>query len=165
MDKPVITALNGVAAGAGASIALGTDIVLAARSARLVFSFVRVGLSVDAGGGWHLVRALGPARARALLMSGADVGADEAERVGLVFRCFDDSALAGEALRLAQQLAKAPSTAIRSIKASIRAAHECRSLDEYLEIEADRQGAAGASPDYAEGVLAFLEKRKARFAE
>ncbi len=164
MDKPVIAALNGVAAGAGASIALGTDIVLAARSARLVFAFVRVGLSVDAGGGWHLVRALGPARARALLMTGAELGAEEAERMGLVFRCFEDDALAGEARDLAQKLADAPATAIWSIKASIRAAAEGSSLGEYLEIEADNQGAAGASPEYAEGVLAFLEKRKARFA-
>ena len=163
IDKPVITALNGIAAGAGASLALSTDIILAACSARLIFSFVKVGLSVDAGGGWQLVQALGPARARALLLTGATLSAQEAEHMGLIYKCVDDERLLEEATAMARALAEGPAVAIKSIKDSIRAAMASTSLDDYLAQEAKNQGLAGASPDYPEGVLAFLEKRKARF--
>jgi 2-(1,2-epoxy-1,2-dihydrophenyl)acetyl-CoA isomerase len=163
MPKPIIVAVNGIAAGAGAGIALAGDIVLAGRSARLIFSFVKVGLSVDAGLGWQLVKMLGPARARALLITGADIPAEDAERLGLIFRCVDDGALFEEAHGLAAKLAKGPPTAIAAIKQSIAAASGGLTFERYLAEEAANQGKAGASPDYAEGVLAFLEKRPPDF--
>ena len=163
MPKPVIVAVNGIAAGAGAGIALSGDIVLAAKSARLIFSFVKVGLAVDAGIGWHLVKMLGPARARALLLTGADIPAEEAERLGLLFKCVDDGVLINEAHDIAKKLATGPSTAIAAIKRSVAAAASGFDFNHYLLEEAANQGKAGASPDYAEGVLAFLEKRPPKF--
>jgi 2-(1,2-epoxy-1,2-dihydrophenyl)acetyl-CoA isomerase len=163
MSKPIIVAVNGIVAGAGVGLALSGDIVIAAKSARLIFSFVKVGLSVDAGLGWHLVKALGPARARAFLMTGADMSAEDAERLGLVFRCVDDSVLIDEALALASKLASGPATATAAIKRSIATASSGATFDEYLAEEASNQRKAGASPDYAEGVLAFLERRLPNF--
>lgn len=163
MPKPVIVAVNGIAAGAGAGIALSGDIVLAARSARLIFSFVKVGLSVDAGLGWHLVKTLGPAKARALLLTGADLPAEEAERLGLLFKCVDDGDLINEAYDIAHKLAKGPATAIAAIKRTVAAVESRLDFGDYLHEEAANQGKAGMSQDYAAGVLAFLEKRPPNF--
>lgn len=163
MPKPVVVAVNGIAAGAGASLALAGDIVLAGPVARFILSFVKVGLSVDAGGGWQLVQALGPARARALLMTGGQLTAEEAAAAGLIWRCVPDETLGLEAAGLAEDLAGAPRHAIAGIKRSVAAAQSLPFQD-YLAVEAACQGRAGAAPDYAEGVLSFLEKRPARFS-
>lgn len=164
MEKPVVVAVNGIVAGAGSSIALAGDIVIAARSARFIQSFVKVGLSVDAGGGWHLVRALGPARARALLLTGGEIGAEEAEFAGLIWKCIDDDSLADFADSVARQLVNGPRVAMASIKKIVAATSATSQFAEYLKIEAKLQGAAGFSPDYREGVLAFLEKRSPRYS-
>lgn len=164
MEKPVVVAVNGIAAGAGSSIALAGDIVVAARSARFIQSFVKVGLSVDAGGAWHLVRALGPARARALLMTGGEIDAEEAERAGLIWKCVDDEDLQDIAGDIARTLADGPRTALRSIKKAVAAASTAGGFAHYLKSEAAFQGEAGLDPDYREGVLAFMEKRKPQYS-
>lgn len=163
MEKPVVVALNGLAAGAGASLALAGDMVIGAKSARLLFSFAKVGLSVDAGGGRRLVEALGPARAKGLLMTGGELSAEEAARAGLIWQCVEDEQLATVAGDLAASLARGPATTLSAIKQAVAAAGETDSLAAYLAAEARLQGMAGAAPDYAEGVLSFLEKRKPRF--
>lgn len=162
--KPVICALNGVAAGAGAGIALAADVVVMKRSASFLFSFVKVGLSVDAGLGFALVHALGPARARALMMQGGKLAAPEAERLGLIAECVDDEAFEERAFAIAQGLADSPSTALAGIKRAVEAALTAPDYASYLNAEADLQGAAGYDPDYREGVLAFLEKRPPKWS-
>ncbi|RKF16820.1 2-(1,2-epoxy-1,2-dihydrophenyl)acetyl-CoA isomerase [Roseovarius spongiae] len=163
MQKPVVARVNGLAAGAGASLALACDIVIAAQGARFIQSFSKVGLSVDAGGGWALVRALGPARARALLMLGEALGADEAAAAGLIWRAAPDAALDAEIAALTARLLATPRGALRGIKRAVAAATEAEDFDAYLAAEAALQGEAGRDPDYAEGVLAFLEKRAPKF--
>jgi 2-(1,2-epoxy-1,2-dihydrophenyl)acetyl-CoA isomerase len=162
--KPIVASVRGVAAGAGASIALAADIVIASESARFNFSFAKVGLSVDAGGGFMLVRALGAARARALLMLGESLDGTQAAQAGLIWRAVADGDLEEAREALLQQLAKAPSQALASIKKAVIAA-EGGELRAYLLEEARLQGLAGANPDYAEGVLSFLEKRQAEFGK
>lgn len=163
MEKPVVVAVNGIAAGAGSSIALAGDIIVAARSARFIQSFVKVGLSVDAGGGWHLVRGLGPARARALIMTGGEIGAEDAERAGLIWKCVDDGDLLDVARDIARRLVGGPRTAIASIKKAVAAASASDGFADYLKTEAALQGETGRDPDYREGVLAFIEKRKPKY--
>ena len=163
MEKPVVVAVNGIAAGAGSSIALAGDIIVAARSARFIQSFVKVGLSVDAGGGWHLVRGLGPARARALIMTGGEIGAEDAERAGLIWKCVDDGDLLDVARDIARRLVGGPRTAIASIKKAVAAASASDGFADYLQTEAALQGETGRDPDYREGVLAFIEKRKPKY--
>jgi 2-(1,2-epoxy-1,2-dihydrophenyl)acetyl-CoA isomerase len=163
MPKPVVVAVNGIAAGAGSSLALCGDIVLAGRSARFVQSFVKVGLSVDAGGGWTLVKALGPARARALLMTGGEMTAEEADRLGLIWRCIEDAALFDAAMSVACQLAHGPRTALGCIKRAVDAASRATDRADYLNVEARLQREAGFADDYREGVLAFLEKRRPKW--
>ncbi len=162
LDKPVVAAVNGVAAGAGAGLALACDIVLAGRSAQFALSFAKVGLSADAGVGHRLVRALGPARARALLMLGESIPAGQAADWGLIWRALDDTALLPEAEALAARLAEGPGVAYGLIRRTVAAA-EALDFDAYLEAEAELQGAAGRTADYREGVLAFLEKRPPLF--
>ncbi|MCZ4353572.1 enoyl-CoA hydratase-related protein [Roseovarius aestuarii] len=160
MDKPVVARVNGLAAGAGASLALAADIVLAAQSAKFIQSFSKVGLSVDAGGGWQLVRALGTARARAVLMLGEALGAEEAAAAGLIWRSVPDLNLDDELAALTTRLCSTPRSSLRSIKKAVIAASDTAgSFESYLAIEAALQGEAGLDPNYAEGVLSFLEKR------
>lgn len=160
--KPVVACVGGVAAGAGAGFALAADIVLADAEARFVFSFAKVGLSVDAGLGHALVQGLGAPRARALLMLGGALTGSEAAQAGLIWRAVPGDALEDEHEALLTQLAAAPRAALAGIKGAVAAASTAP-LAEYLEIEAGLQGRAGAHPDYAEGVLSFLERRPARF--
>jgi 2-(1,2-epoxy-1,2-dihydrophenyl)acetyl-CoA isomerase len=162
MDKPVVAAVSGVAAGAGAAIALAADIVVAADEARLALSFSKVGLSVDAGAGFALVRSLGAARTRGLLLTGGALSGAEAAQAGLIFKSVPDSQLAEEVDRLTASLASGPTIAYGAIKRAVRAA-ETGEYDAYLAKEASLQGRAGASDDYREGVLAFLEKRAPHF--
>ena len=159
--KPVIAAVDGIAAGAGAGLALHCDLVLASNQARFYLAFARLGLAVDAGLGWHLVRQLGRARTAQLLMSGGSLSAEEAHAAGLVSQICEGSTQEAAA-ELAAQLAAGPQQALAEIKQLCRQAGQL-DFASYLKAEAAGQGRAGAHPDYAEGVLAFLEKRPAAF--
>lgn len=162
LPKPVICAVNGVAAGAGANIALACDIVLAARSARFIQAFSRIGLIPDAGGSWSLARILGEPRAKALALTAEPVGAEQAESWGMIWRAVDDDDLMPQASALAARLAAGPTLGLGLTKQLIQQAGET-SFDAQLDLERDAQQRAGRSADYAEGVTAFLEKRAARF--
>lgn len=159
--KPVVARVQGVAAGAGAGLALAADIVVAADDARFAFSFAKIGLAVDAGLGRVLARALGPKRAKALLMLGETLSAAHAEAAGLVWRTASEAELPTVVDALVSRLVEAPRAALSGVKKAVAASSE--PLATYLEVEATAQGAAGAAPDYVEGVLAFLEKRPPRF--
>lgn len=160
---PVIAAVNGMAAGAGASLALACDIVVAAESAAFLQAFVRIGLVVDCGGSFFLPRLIGDARARAIAMLGEPVSARQAESWGMIWRAVDDATLMREAEALAARLAGGPAQALALIKRQF-AASPANTLDAQLDLERDLQAEAGRGADYAEGVHAFLEKRKPRFA-
>lgn len=162
LPKPVVAAVNGVAAGAGASLALTCDIVLAARSARFVMSFAKVGLTPDAGASWLLTRLLGEARAKALALTAEPVPAETAERWGLIWRAVDDTDLIDEARELALRLAAGPTVGLGLTKLSVQAASS-NGYDAQLDHERDAQRIAGRTQDYAEGVTAFLDKRQAEF--
>lgn len=162
LEKPVICAVNGVAAGAGANIALACDIVLAARSARFIQAFAKIGLIPDAGGTWSLSRILGEPRAKALALTAEPLEAATAAQWGLIWKVVEDAELADEASRLALSLASGPTVGLGLIKRAIQAATE-NSFDAQLDLERDLQREAGRSADYNEGVTAFLEKRKPDF--
>lgn len=162
LPKPVIAAVNGVAAGGGANLALCADIVLAARSARFDQAFVRISLIPDLGGTWFLPHTVGDARARALAMLGSSVPAEEAQRMGMVWQVFDDAALMDEANKLARKLAAGPTLSYAAIKNALNRAGT-NSLDQQLDLERDAQRALGRSADFKEGVSAFLAKRAANF--
>jgi 2-(1,2-epoxy-1,2-dihydrophenyl)acetyl-CoA isomerase len=162
LPKPVVSAVNGPAAGAGANIALACDIVLAAKSAQFLQAFARIGLIPDAGGTFVLPRLIGDARARALMMLAEPVGAEQAQAIGMIYRAVDDEDLMGEAHTIAARLAAGPTHALGLIKRAL-AASPTNTLDAQLDLERDLQREAGASDDYREGVRAFLEKRPANF--
>jgi len=159
---PTVAAVNGIAAGAGAALALACDIILAGRSAKFLIAFARIGLVPDSGATWQLPRLIGSARARALAMLGEPVSAEQAESWGLVWRAVEDEALAGEAATLAERLASGPTAALVATRAAL-AAGAALSLEAQLDRERDLQRAAGTHPDYAEGLAAFAEKRPPRF--
>ncbi|MFT3665290.1 enoyl-CoA hydratase-related protein [Piscinibacter sp.] len=161
---PVIAAVNGVAAGAGANLALNCDIVLAARSASFIQAFAKIGLVPDCGGSWLLPRLVGRAQAMALALLGDKCGAEEAQRIGLIWRCVDDAALAGEAQALAARLAAMPSRALAETR---RAFDACDRLDlaGALSLEGEVQRRLGMSHDYLEGVSAFFAKRAPVFKD
>ena len=162
LEKPVVCAVNGVAAGAGANIAFACHIVLAARSARFIQAFARIGLVPDAGGSWSLARILGEPRAKALAMLAEPLDAETAASWGLIWKAVDDAALMDEAKAVAARLAAGPTRGLGLTKRAIQAA-ATNSLDAQLDLERDLQRLAGQTADYAEGVTAFLEKRKAEF--
>ena len=162
LPKPVVCAVNGVAAGAGANIALACDIVLAARSASFVQSFSKLGLVPDSGGTYFLPRLVGSARALGLALLAERLSADEAERWGLIWKAVDDDRLIEEATRVAQALAAGPTKGYGLIKRAIQAS-AANSLDAQLDLERDLQREAGFSADYREGVAAFLQKRKPEY--
>jgi 2-(1,2-epoxy-1,2-dihydrophenyl)acetyl-CoA isomerase len=155
---PVVAAVNGIAAGAGANVALACDIVLAARSASFVQAFARIGLVPDCGGTWFLPRLVGPARARGLALTGEALPAEKAEAWGLIWKTVDDGVLLEEAHRLCLRFVSAPAVALALTK---RALDESWSndLDAQLDLERETQREASLTPDYAEGVRAFLGKR------
>src|SRR6478672_7040584 len=159
LPKPVVCAVNGVAAGAGANIALACDIVLAARSASFVQSFSRLGLVPDSGGTYFLPRLVGSARAMGLALLGERLSAEEAERWGLIWKAVEDERLVEEATGIAQTLAAGPTKGYGLIKQAIHASAG-NSLDAQLDLERDLQREAGFSEDYREGVAAFMQKRK-----
>jgi 2-(1,2-epoxy-1,2-dihydrophenyl)acetyl-CoA isomerase len=162
LPLPVIAAVNGTAAGAGANLAFACDLVLAARSASFIQAFVKIGLVPDSGGTWFLPQRVGVARALGLAITGDKLGAEKAESWGLVWQVVDDADLATTAAGLAAQLAQQPTRAIAAIKHAIRAS-ATNTLDQQLDLERDMQRDLGASHDYAEGVQAFVEKRAPRF--
>ncbi len=162
LEMPVICAVNGVAAGAGANIALACDIVIAARSARFIQSFANIGLIPDSGGTSTLPRLAGQARALGLALTGEPLSAERAEAWGMIWKCVDDDKLAAEVDALATKFAAAPTKGLAATKKLIRESG-ARTLDAQLDIERDMQSALGRSNDYREGVAAFLEKRAAKF--
>jgi 2-(1,2-epoxy-1,2-dihydrophenyl)acetyl-CoA isomerase len=162
MPKPVIVAVNGVAAGAGANIALHGDIVLAAKSARFIQSFAKIGLMPDSGGTWTLTHLLGEARAKALTMLAEPLSAEQAAQWGLIWKMVDDADLMTEALALAKHLSVQPTQALATIKRAIHVA-ATNTLDAQLDLERDGQRTLGFTDDYAEGVAAFMEKRTPLF--
>ena len=162
LEKPVVCAVNGVAAGAGANLALACDIVLAARSARFIQSFARVGLIPDAGGSWMLPRLIGEARAKAIAMTAEPVSAEKAADWGMIWQVVEDADLMTEARALASRLAAGPTYGLGLTKSLMQAAAG-QELDAHLDMEASYQRDAGRSADYAEGVRAFLEKRDPKF--
>lgn len=162
LEKPVICAVNGVAAGAGANIAFACDIVLAAKSAKFIQAFAKIGLIPDAGGSWSLARILGEPRAKALALTAEPLMAERAADWGLIWKAVEDADLMTAATKLAESLAAGPTLGLGLTKRLIQAA-ATNSLDEQLDMERDLQQQAGRSADYAEGVTAFLEKRAARF--
>lgn len=162
LPLPVIAAVNGVAAGAGANIALACDVVIAARSANFVQAFSKLGLVPDAGGTWSLPRLVGNARALGLSLLGTKLSAEQAAAWGMIWQCVDDAELESTVLALAQQFAAAPTRGLAATKAAIRASWQ-HSLAEQLDIERDVQRELGRSADYAEGVAAFAAKRTPQF--
>ena len=162
LEKPVVCAVNGVAAGAGANIAFACDIVLAAESASFIQSFCHIGLVPDCAGSWTLPRLAGRARAMGMVMLGEKISASEAEQWGLIWKCIADDELAIEAESMAKHLATRPTLGLGLIKRAMLAS-STNSLEAQLELERDLQREAGASNDYREGVTAFSEKREPKF--
>src|SRR5213078_2257233 len=162
LQKPVVCGVNGVAAGAGANIALACDLVIAARSASFVQAFSKLGLVPDSGGTWFLPRLVGTARAMGLALLGEKLSAEQAAAWGLIWRCVEDGELAEVVDALARQLAAAPTRALARTRQAIYEGWS-RTLPQQLDVERDYQGELGHSADYTEGVAAFAEKRTPRF--
>lgn len=162
LEMPVICGVNGVAAGAGANVALACDIVLAARSAKFIQSFANIGLVPDAGGTWSLPRLVGQSRALGLALTGEPLSAERAEAWGLIWKCVDDDKLKQEVDALAARFAAAPTKGLAATKRLIRESG-ARTLDAQLDHERDAQRLLGRTRDFAEGVAAFVEKRAPKF--
>src|SRR4051795_6797932 len=162
LPLPVIARVNGVAAGAGANIALACDIVIAAKSAKFIQSFASIGLIPDSGGTWVLPRLVGQARALGLALTPAPLPADKAAEWGLIWKAVDDEALDAEVDSLAGRFASAPTRGLARIKAMIRESWG-HSLDQELDLQRDAMRELGYSDDYREGVAAFMAKRKPNF--
>jgi 2-(1,2-epoxy-1,2-dihydrophenyl)acetyl-CoA isomerase len=162
LEKPVVCAVNGVAAGAGANLALACDIVLAARSASFIQAFAKIGLMPDSGGTYFLPRLVGTARAMGLALLGERLAAEDAERIGLIWKCVDDAQLMEVARGIAAGFGTGPTKAYGAIKEALYASPH-NTLDAQLSFERDVQRELGRTEDYREGVSAFMEKRAPRF--
>ena len=162
LEKPIVGAINGVAAGAGISIALACDVIFASDKASFTEAFSRVGLVPDTGSTWFLPRLVGPARAAEMMFTGDALDAATAERIGLVNRVVPSDELIAEATAFAQRLAKSAPIALALAKRALNRGYEMN-LEETLDYEAQLQSIAGRSADHAEGVAAFVEKRLANF--
>ncbi|MBV8849178.1 MAG: 2-(1,2-epoxy-1,2-dihydrophenyl)acetyl-CoA isomerase [Methylobacteriaceae bacterium] len=156
---PVVCAVNGIAAGAGANIALACDIVIAARSASFLQAFAKIGLVPDSGGTFFLPRLIGEARARALCLTAEPISAETAADWGLIWKCVDDAELLNEAQSLCERFGEAPTRSLAVIKRSLDKSAQ-NTLDAQLDLERDLQREIGRGSDYVEGVTAFLQKRK-----
>ncbi|MCH7391246.1 2-(1,2-epoxy-1,2-dihydrophenyl)acetyl-CoA isomerase PaaG [Acinetobacter dispersus] len=163
MAKPIIAAVNGVAAGAGANLALACDLVVAKQSASFIQSFCKVGLIPDAGGTWNLPHLIGLARAKGLTMLGDQLSAQKALNWGLIWEVYEDELFEASVTALAEQLAEQPSSSIALIKQALNRATD-NSFVEQLQLEREFQRIAGQSDNYKEGVAAFMEKRKPDFS-
>ncbi len=162
IEKPIVAAVNGVAAGAGANIALACDVVVAAESASFIQAFSKIGLIPDSGGTFFLPRLIGWQRASALMMLGDKVSAKDAEAMGMIYQVFPDDKFAEQAWKLAETLSQMPTKGLGYTKRALN--HSLSNdLNRQLAIEDELQSAAGQTRDYAEGVQAFLEKRKPNF--
>jgi 2-(1,2-epoxy-1,2-dihydrophenyl)acetyl-CoA isomerase len=162
LPMPVICAVNGVAAGAGANLALACDIVIAGKSASFVEAFCRLGLIPDTGGTWILPRLIGMARATGLAMLGEKLTADKAEQWGLIWKAVPDELLMTEAAAMAEHFAAAPTKGLAFTKKALQISH-CNSLPEQLKLEGEMMRELGYSHDYREGVAAFIAKRTPEF--
>lgn len=162
LELPVIAAVNGVAAGAGANLALACDLVFAARSASFIQSFCKLGLIPDTGGTWILPRLLGPARAMGLALLGDKLSAEQAEHWGLIWKCLDDAELMPAVHTLAARLADGPTFGYARTKQALWAS-STHDFESQLDLERNLMTVCGRSNDYREGVAAFMEKREARF--
>ncbi|MGN2482999.1 2-(1,2-epoxy-1,2-dihydrophenyl)acetyl-CoA isomerase PaaG [Acinetobacter calcoaceticus] len=162
MPKPVICAVNGVAAGAGANIALACDLVIAAKSANFVQAFCRLGLVPDSAGTWFLPRAVGHARAMGLTLLGDKLPAETAKEWGMIWDVVEDAELKAKVTELAERLAKQPTFGLSLIKKAIHQSSN-NTFDEQVLLERDLQRIAGRSEDYREGVQAFMNKREPNF--
>lgn len=162
LGRPVVCAVNGVAAGAGANIAFACDIVIAAKSAKFIQSFANIGLIPDSGGTWVLPRLAGQARALGLALTGEPLPAEMAEQWGMIWKCVADDELSDEASALARRLAAGPTRGLAATKAALRSSFG-RSLDDALDMERDLMRELGQSADYQEGVAAFMGKRRPTF--
>lgn len=162
LKMPVVCALNGVAAGAGASVVMACDIVIAARSASFILSFAKVGLVPDSGCSWHLARAIGLPRAKAMAMLGSKIKAEQAEQWGLIYQVVDDEQLLDQADALTGHLAMQPTEALANIKDLLHSSFDY-ALNDQLERERKAMQHLGRSDDYKEGVAAFMEKRAPLF--
>ena len=161
-DVPIVTRMNGIAAGAGLGFALMGDIVIAARSAELICAFARIGLVPDAGTTWLLAQSVGRAKALEMMLLAEEMPAEEAQRLGLIARVVDDEALDAEVARVAGKLASMPTKALGMIRKQTRAALD-GGFEGALDAEAANQTEAGRTEDFREGVMAFVEKRKPAF--
>lgn len=162
LEKPVIAAVNGVAAGAGANIALCCDVVVAAKSASFIQAFSKIGLIPDSGGTYFLPRLIGWQKASALMMLGEKISAEEAERLGMIYKYFDDDEFAEGAFSIAKKLAHMPTTGLAYTKKALQSSF-INTLDAQLTLEDQLQQLASGTQDYKEGVQAFMEKRKPVF--
>jgi 2-(1,2-epoxy-1,2-dihydrophenyl)acetyl-CoA isomerase len=163
LELPVICAVNGVAAGAGANIALACDIVIAAKSAKFIQSFANIGLIPDSGGTWTLPRLAGQSRALGLALTGEPLMAERAETWGVIWKCVDDDKLVEETNTLAAKFASAPTRGLAMTKKLIRESG-ARALEAQLDVERDAQRTLGRTSDYKEGVAACMEKRTPKFS-
>ncbi|NIB43474.1 2-(1,2-epoxy-1,2-dihydrophenyl)acetyl-CoA isomerase [Pseudomaricurvus alkylphenolicus] len=163
LDIPVICAVNGVAAGAGVSLALACDIVIAAQSASFVFAFSKVGLVPDAGATWSLVKAVGLPRANAMALMGESMPASEAQKIGLIWKCVADEDIETETASVVERLSSNPAQGLTLTKRALQKAADSE-FHEQLTNEAHYQTLAGRNPDYKEAVCAFVEKRTPDFS-
>ncbi|MDD3444330.1 MAG: 2-(1,2-epoxy-1,2-dihydrophenyl)acetyl-CoA isomerase PaaG [Zavarzinia sp.] len=162
LPLPVIAAVNGIAAGAGANLALAADIVIAGRSAKFGQAFCKIGLLPDCGGTWILPRLVGQARAAGLALTGDNLSAETALEWGLIWKVVDDAALLDEATKMARHMATQPTLALAAIKQALQVS-STHTLDQQLDLERDLQQHLGRTRDYREGIAAFLDKRPAQF--
>lgn len=162
IKKPVVSAINGVAAGAGANIALACDIAIAAKSASFIQAFSKIGLIPDSGGTFFLPRIIGMQKASALMMLGDKVSGEEAERLGMIYKSVEDDELEAEAFKVSSKLAKMPTFGLALTKQALNSSF-VNNLSDQLDLEDTLQTVAGNSYDYKEGVSAFLEKRRPEF--
>jgi 2-(1,2-epoxy-1,2-dihydrophenyl)acetyl-CoA isomerase len=162
LEKPVVAAVNGVAAGAGANLALCCDIIVAAESASFIQAFSKIGLVPDTGGSFFLPRLVGKQKATAWMMLGDKIGAREAEQQGMIYAVYPDADFLTAAMNLAEQLSQMPTQALARIKKQVQLS-AIQTLEQQLQTEDDLQQEAAATLDFQEGVNAFLEKRNPRF--